>query len=227
MEFLEGIDLDSLVTNFGPLPEARVIHLLRQACGALGEGHEAGVVHRDVKLANLYLCTRGGIPDVLKVLDFGLVKAEEAARVTRASVIVGTPENMAPELFESAENASPLTRHLCPRLRRLRARDRPPAVRGQLARRAVQRAPRQAGDAALPAAEPAGRPDAGAGHPRLPGQAARRAAPVDPRDRRAARAIAAGGRLDEGRRRRVLGRAARPHRRYRHARGERAADSAA
>ena len=109
MEFLEGIDLDSLVTNFGPLPEARVIHLLRQACGALGEGHEAGVVHRDVKLANLYLCSRGGIPDVLKVLDFGLVKTAEALRVTRASVVVGTPENMAPELFESAASASPLS----------------------------------------------------------------------------------------------------------------------
>ena len=109
MEFLAGIDLDSLVTTFGPLPEARVIHLLRQACGALGEGHEAGVVHRDVKLANLYLCSRGGIPDVLKVLDFGLVKTEEALRVTRASVVVGTPENMAPELFESAANASPLS----------------------------------------------------------------------------------------------------------------------
>ena len=109
MEYLDGIDLDSLVANFGPLPEARVIHLLRQACGALGEGHDAGVVHRDVKLANLYLCTRGGIPDVLKVLDFGLVKAVEAARVTSASVVVGTPENMAPELFESADNASVVT----------------------------------------------------------------------------------------------------------------------
>ena len=109
MEYLAGIDLDSLVSDFGALPDARVIHLLRQACGALGEGHEAGVVHRDVKLANLYLCARGGIPDVLKVLDFGLVKTEDAARVTRASVIVGTPENMAPELFESAANAAPLT----------------------------------------------------------------------------------------------------------------------
>ena len=108
MEFLAGIDLDSLVTSFGPLPDARVIHLLRQACGALGEGHEAGVVHRDVKLANLYLCRRGGVPDVLKVLDFGLVKTDDT-RVTSANVIVGTPENMAPELFESAANASPLS----------------------------------------------------------------------------------------------------------------------
>jgi hypothetical protein len=108
MEFLHGIDLDSLVKTFGPQPEARVIHLLRQACGALGEAHEAGVVHRDVKLANLYLCVRGGVPDVLKVLDFGLVKAAEAG-LTHDSVVLGTPENMAPELFESADNASPLT----------------------------------------------------------------------------------------------------------------------
>ena len=108
MEYLDGIDLESLVASFGALPAARVIHLLRQACGALGESHGVGVVHRDIKLANLYLCARGGVRDVLKVLDFGLVKANEA-RVTRASVIVGTPENMAPELFESAQNASPVS----------------------------------------------------------------------------------------------------------------------
>jgi hypothetical protein len=110
MEYLDGIDLDSLVTSFGPLREARVIHLLRQACGALRESHGVGLIHRDIKLANLYLCERGGVRDVLKVLDFGLVKAaNEAARLTRASVIVGTPENMAPELFDSAANASAAT----------------------------------------------------------------------------------------------------------------------
>jgi hypothetical protein len=109
MEFLDGVDLESLVAAFGPQPEARVIHLLRQACGALGESHDAGVVHRDVKLANLYLCARGGRRDVLKVLDFGLVKAREDVQLTRASLIVGTPEYMAPELFESARNASVLT----------------------------------------------------------------------------------------------------------------------
>jgi tRNA A-37 threonylcarbamoyl transferase component Bud32 len=109
MEFLHGIDLDRLVKSFGPQPEARVIHLLRQACGALGEAHEAGLVHRDIKLANLYLCARGGVPDVLKVLDFGLAKAADAGRLTHDSVVLGTPENMAPELFESADNASPLT----------------------------------------------------------------------------------------------------------------------
>ena len=107
MEFLDGIDLESLVTHFGALPEGRVIHLLRQVCGSLGEGHEAGIVHRDVKPANLYLCRRGGVPDVVKVLDFGLVKATESLRITRASVMVGTPENMAPELFESPDNATP------------------------------------------------------------------------------------------------------------------------
>jgi hypothetical protein len=106
MEYLDGIDLEGLVAGFGPMPEARVIHLLRQACDALGEGHDAGIIHRDVKLANLHLCARGGVPDVLKVLDFGLVKEVDDARVTHAGGIVGTPEYMAPELFESSENAS-------------------------------------------------------------------------------------------------------------------------
>ena len=109
MEYLAGIDLDSLVSELRA--RARRARHPSSAPGLRRAGRRprGRVVHRDVKLANLYLCARGGIPDVLKVLDFGLVKTDDAARVTRASVIVGTPENMAPELFESAANASPLT----------------------------------------------------------------------------------------------------------------------
>ena len=108
MEYLDGLDLERLVSTAGPLPEERVIHLLRQVCGSLAEAHGTGLVHRDIKPANLFVCRRGGIPDVVKVLDFGLVKAAaESSQLTRASLIVGTPENMAPELFESAGKASP------------------------------------------------------------------------------------------------------------------------
>jgi serine/threonine protein kinase len=74
MELLRGINLQQLVTFDGPLPPSRVVHLLRQACGALTEAHAAGLIHRDIKPANLMLCEYGGIPDFLKVLDFGLVK---------------------------------------------------------------------------------------------------------------------------------------------------------
>jgi serine/threonine-protein kinase len=107
MEFLDGIDLDRFIRRFGPVPDARTIHILRQIYGALAEAHGRGLVHRDIKPANLLLCRRGGVPDLIKVVDFGL--ASLSGRATHGSVVVGTPENMAPELFESAENATALS----------------------------------------------------------------------------------------------------------------------
>jgi serine/threonine-protein kinase len=112
MELLHGINLLQLVDLDGPLPPARVVHLLRQACGALTEAHAAGLIHRDIKPANLMVCVYGGIPDFLKVLDFGLVKdvaAVEGATEGRAAEssgdtglsqdgsLLGTPLYMAPE----------------------------------------------------------------------------------------------------------------------------------
>ncbi len=109
MEYLEGIDLERFITRFGASPDARVVHILRQVYGSLAEAHAHGLVHRDVKPANIFLCRRGGVPDLVKVLDFGLAKAADGRNVTRASVVVGTPETMAPELFEAADRASPLS----------------------------------------------------------------------------------------------------------------------
>lgn len=101
MEFLPGIALDELVERHGPLEPGRVIHTLSQLCGALHEAHERGLVHRDLKPGNVMLCERGGVPDVAKLLDFGLVAAlQEPAtdpRITQAGMIMGTPDFMSPE----------------------------------------------------------------------------------------------------------------------------------
>ena len=103
MEMLDGIDLESLVQRFGPLPPGRVIHLLRQACHSLAEAHAAGLVHRDIKPANLHVCRLGLEYDFLKVLDFGLVKhdsrsASVQTMVSGAELAAGTPAYMPPEV---------------------------------------------------------------------------------------------------------------------------------
>lgn len=104
MEYLDGIDLQSLVEKYGPQPEARVINILRQICGSLYEAHLQGLVHRDIKPANVMLNRRGAETDVVKVLDFGLVKAVDdtkQAAMTMANSLTGTPLYMAPEAIQS------------------------------------------------------------------------------------------------------------------------------
>jgi tRNA A-37 threonylcarbamoyl transferase component Bud32 len=105
MEYLGGIDLDQLVRQFGAQPEGRVIHILRQVCGSLSEAHRIGFIHRDIKPANIALTRRGGVCDVVKVLDFGLVKAVNVgpAAGMRANAVVGTPHFMPPEAIEKPE----------------------------------------------------------------------------------------------------------------------------
>jgi serine/threonine-protein kinase len=110
MEFLDGLTLQQLVEAHGPLAAARAAHVLRGIAGSLSEAHALGLVHRDIKPANVMLCKRGGAYDVVKVLDFGLVKdiRTEATRdLTRALKVLGTPAYMAPERIESAASADP------------------------------------------------------------------------------------------------------------------------
>jgi DNA-binding NtrC family response regulator len=99
MELLSGMDLSSLVQRFGPLPPERVVSILRQACRSLGEAHSAGLLHRDIKPQNVFLCRLGIDFDIVKVLDFGLVKSldESATQLTAVGTLTGTPAYMPPE----------------------------------------------------------------------------------------------------------------------------------
>jgi tRNA A-37 threonylcarbamoyl transferase component Bud32 len=99
MEYLPGMSLGDLVQQYGPLPPGRLIYLLRQACRALAEAHALGLIHRDLKPANIFLAIRGGEYDVVKILDFGLVKLTdpEAPELTTDRTVSGTPMFMSPE----------------------------------------------------------------------------------------------------------------------------------
>jgi serine/threonine-protein kinase len=103
MEYLRGLSLEEIVKRHGPMPPGRVVYLLQQVCGALAEAHAAGLVHRDVKPANIFASVRGGRRDVAKLLDFGLVKGPalgvsgEPTDARREGMIRGTPLYMAPE----------------------------------------------------------------------------------------------------------------------------------
>ena len=106
MEYLEGISLKDLVHEYGPLPENRMIHVLRQICASLKEAHAAHLVHRDIKPANVFLCDRGGILDTVKVLDFGLVmnfreQGKQSKSRKQSLSVTGTPQFFSPEAIEA------------------------------------------------------------------------------------------------------------------------------
>jgi serine/threonine protein kinase len=109
MEYLDGLNLGELVEGYGPQPEGRVVNLLIQVCESLAEAHAAGLVHRDIKPANIFVSDRGGVPDMVKVLDFGLVRTvasadETAPNTGDTETFVGTPNYMSPEAVEDSAN---------------------------------------------------------------------------------------------------------------------------
>jgi len=100
MEYLPGMSLEQIVDMHGALSPARIIHLLAQTCEGLAEAHGHGMVHRDIKPANIFAAKRGGVYDVAKLLDFGLVRSiyqEENLHLTQDGMVTGSPLYMSPE----------------------------------------------------------------------------------------------------------------------------------
>ncbi len=109
MELLDGLDLEEIVKRFGQLCPERTVYLLLQVCDSLAEAHQSGLVHRDVKPANIHVCRRGLKYDCVKVLDFGLVKydLDPGTKLTLEGSITGTPAYMAPEIIRGDKEIGP------------------------------------------------------------------------------------------------------------------------
>ena len=107
MEYLNGVSLDKIVNSNNDISVARGVYILYHICLSLKEAHEKGLVHRDIKPMNVMLCNQGGAVDVVKLLDFGLVKEVDAtiSQQTQINRIGGTPMFMAPERIRDPFNA--------------------------------------------------------------------------------------------------------------------------
>ena len=137
MELLDGRDLESLVREFGPLPADRAMFLLRQVCHSLADAHARGLVHRDIKPANIYVCRMGLDYDFVKVLDFGLVKFNDAPSRDRDADADdgGAHDDRHARVHGAGDHPRrrrrrPARRRLRARLRRLLSAHRPAGVRG-------------------------------------------------------------------------------------------------
>jgi len=101
MELLEGTELQNVIKKGGEVEPARAIKIARQVCKSIGEAHEMGLVHRDLKPGNIFLCDFFGEKDFVKVLDFGIAKFMEEQpgqeSLTQTGFICGTPLYIAPE----------------------------------------------------------------------------------------------------------------------------------
>ena len=135
MELLQGLSLERLVQEFGAVDPGRTVYLLRQVCHSLGEAHARGLVHRDVKPANIMVCRLGPDDDFVKVLDFGLVKHSDRGTDGTMLTMEGTDGGNARlhgagNRARSSRRGRP-RRHLLARLRRLLPAHRPPGVLGR------------------------------------------------------------------------------------------------
>lgn len=99
MEFLDGSSLEGTLKQ-GALPAQRAVRIIMQVCHSLSEAHKKNIVHRDIKPDNIFLINMGGVPDFVKVLDFGVAKIRGPSKdktLTKAGMIFGTPKYMSPE----------------------------------------------------------------------------------------------------------------------------------
>ncbi len=105
MEYVEGVTLAQLVTLAGPPPVGRAVYLLRQIAGSLAEAHHRGILHRDLKPSNIMISARGGLADIVKVLDFGIACSLTPgdSDFTRSTSLIGTPAFLAPERIRSPQ----------------------------------------------------------------------------------------------------------------------------
>jgi serine/threonine protein kinase len=102
MERLDGLDLGEVLRHERRVAPDRVVAIGTQVCRALSAAHAAGIIHRDLKPENIFLVSREGVPDFVKVLDFGIAKQDmgnqnSPRRLTTPGIAMGTPEYMAPE----------------------------------------------------------------------------------------------------------------------------------
>ncbi|MCP3164756.1 serine/threonine protein kinase [Myxococcus qinghaiensis] len=104
MEYLDGLTLGQLLTQVGPIPWARALNITQQIARSLREAHKVGLIHRDLKPANVMVLNQETDHDIVKVLDFGLVKSfigeadvQQDTSLTQAGIILGSPQYMAPE----------------------------------------------------------------------------------------------------------------------------------
>jgi serine/threonine-protein kinase len=112
MEYLDGCDLAALVKQRGVIPASEAVEYVMQACEGLAEAHSLGIVHRDVKLANLFITRGYGGSPLVKVLDFGVSKVNPYAgsgpdndhEMTRTASMLGSPRFMSPEQMRDPRN---------------------------------------------------------------------------------------------------------------------------
>ena len=104
MELLDGVNLEQLVHQDGPLDDGRVVNVLEQVCHSIREAHSLGLIHRDIKPANIMLCDSGGAFDMVKVLDFGMVRDRASGTGHYGGALSGTPAYMAPECFADPDH---------------------------------------------------------------------------------------------------------------------------
>ncbi|MFK7989126.1 MAG: serine/threonine-protein kinase [Sandaracinaceae bacterium] len=98
MEYLDGGDLSAVVQATGPMPEERVVHILAQVAAGLAEAHSVGLIHRDIKPGNVLLAGQPAVADLAKLVDFGLVREQDAGSgITQTDTVLGTPLYLAPE----------------------------------------------------------------------------------------------------------------------------------